>query len=178
MKAQNQAVADYTERSKQPEEYGDTGLVVQLEVASVMQLRVGDIRRYVLYAFAGQIIRVYVEPGGAVLRIYGEAGTELKPQDDFDPFGEVSRHPLRIISMNLARERWIKDLPPYLGLGFLDPSSMYETSGMLKAKYKSGRETVYDVCVGAQRSEIVEYFASQELSWSTHRTLGQAFLFT
>jgi hypothetical protein len=49
-------------------------------------LRVGDTKRYVLYAFAGQIMRVYVEPGGAVLRIYGEAGTKLKSQDDFDSF--------------------------------------------------------------------------------------------
>ncbi|MFV2045508.1 MAG: hypothetical protein ACC700_20030, partial [Anaerolineales bacterium] len=49
-------------------------------------LRVGDTVRYVLCAFAGQIMRVYVEPEGAVLRIYGEAGTELKSQDDFDPF--------------------------------------------------------------------------------------------
>jgi len=49
-------------------------------------LRVGDTKRYVLYAFAGRIMRVYVEPGGAVLRIYGEAGTELKSQDNSDPF--------------------------------------------------------------------------------------------
>ncbi len=49
-------------------------------------LQVGETERYVLHAFAGQIMRVYVEPEGAILRIYGESGTELKSQDDLDPF--------------------------------------------------------------------------------------------
>ena len=77
---------------------------------------------------------------------------------------------------NAARKKRIEALPPYLGLGILDPSSIYETDGVLKAKYKSGAETVYDVSVSAVRSEIVEYFDGRELSRSTHRTLGQAFL--
>ena len=78
--------------------------------------------------------------------------------------------------MNAAREGWIKGLPPYIGFGTLDPSSISESGGVLTATYKSREETVYEVRVGAERSEIVEYFEGRELSRSTHRTLGQAFL--
>ena len=79
--------------------------------------------------------------------------------------------------MNAAREGWIKDLPPYLGFGTLDLSSISESDGMLTATYKSGAETVYEVHVGMERSEIVEYFEGRELSRSTHRTLSQAFFY-
>ncbi|MFQ5923507.1 MAG: hypothetical protein ACE5M4_11760 [Anaerolineales bacterium] len=76
-----------------------------------------------------------------------------------------------------ARKGQANVLPPYLGLGILDPSSTYETNGMVKAKYKSGAETVYDVSVSAQRSEIVEYFEGKELSRSIGQGLGQAFFY-
>ena len=79
--------------------------------------------------------------------------------------------------MNAARKRRIEALPPYLGLGILDRSSIYKTDGVIKAKYKSGRETIYDVYVGAQRSEIVEYFEGKELSRSFGQGLGQAFFY-
>ena len=78
--------------------------------------------------------------------------------------------------MNAAREGWVKGLPPYIGIGTLDPSSISESGGVLRATYKSGTETVYDVFVSTQRSEIVEYFEGWELSRSTHRALGQAYL--
>ncbi len=73
--------------------------------------------------------------------------------------------------MNLAREGWVKDLPPYIGFGTLDPSSISESDGVLTATYKSGTETVYEVRVG------VEYFGGQELSRTTGRRLGEAFLY-
>ena len=76
-----------------------------------------------------------------------------------------------------ARKRQADALPPYLGCGILDPSSIYETEGELKAKYKSGTETVYDVSVSAQRSEIVEYFRGKELSRSIGQELSQAFFY-
>ena len=79
--------------------------------------------------------------------------------------------------MNAARKGWVKGLPPYLGLGILDPSSIYETNGTVKAKYKSGTETVYDVSVSAVRSEIVEYFEGKELSRSIGQELSQAFFY-
>ena len=77
--------------------------------------------------------------------------------------------------MHAAREGWVKGLPPYIGFGTLDPSSIYETNGTIKAKYKSGAETVYDVSVSAVRSEIVEYFEGKELSRSIGQELSQAF---
>jgi len=76
-----------------------------------------------------------------------------------------------------ARKRQADALPPYLGLGILDPSSTYETNGIVRAKYKSAAETVYDVSVSAQRSEIVEYFEGKELSRSIGQGLGQAFFY-
>ena len=79
--------------------------------------------------------------------------------------------------MHAAREGWVKGLPPYLGFGTLDPSSIYETNGTVKAKYKSGAETVYDVSVSAVRSEIVEYFEGKELSRSIGQELSQAFFY-
>lgn len=45
-------------------------------------LTVGEKKRYILYALAGQTTRVYVEPFGFDLRIMGEDGTVLKNQDD------------------------------------------------------------------------------------------------
>ena len=79
--------------------------------------------------------------------------------------------------MHAAREGWVKGLPPYIGFGTLDPSSIYETNGTVKAKYKSGAETVYDVSVSAVRSEIVEYFEGKELSRSIGQELSQAFFY-
>jgi len=76
-----------------------------------------------------------------------------------------------------ARKRLADTLPHYLGLGILDPSSTYERNGMVKAKYKSGTETIYDVAVSAQRSEIVEYFGGKELARSVGQKLGQAFFY-
>jgi len=76
-----------------------------------------------------------------------------------------------------APKRLADALPPYLGLGILDPSSTYERNGKVKAKYKSGTETIYDVTVSAQRSEIVEYFQGKELSRSFGQGLGQAFFY-
>ena len=74
-----------------------------------------------------------------------------------------------------ARKRLADALPPYLGLGSLDPSSTYERNGKVSAKYKSGTETIYDVAVSAQRSEIVEYFQGAVLSRSIGQGLGDAF---
>ena len=76
-----------------------------------------------------------------------------------------------------ARKEQAGALPPYLGLGTLDPSSTYEANGTVKAKYKSGTETIYDVAVSAQRSEIVEYFEGKELSRSFGQELSQAFFY-
>jgi len=76
-----------------------------------------------------------------------------------------------------ARNKQADGLPHYLGLGTLDPSSKYVANGMVKAKYKSGAETVYEVSVSAQRSEIVEYFEGKELGRSIGQGLGQAFFY-
>jgi len=78
---------------------------------------------------------------------------------------------------NAARKKRIEALPPYLGLGTLDPSSQCVANGIVKAKYKSGTETIYGVSVSAQRSEIVEYFEGEELSRSVGQGLGQAFFY-
>jgi hypothetical protein len=43
-------------------------------------LKAGETLRYVLYAFAGQIMRIYVDSPGFVLEIQGEDGTVLKPK--------------------------------------------------------------------------------------------------
>ncbi len=45
-------------------------------------LEVGVKKRYVLHAFAGQTVRVFVEPLGLHLRIWGENGTVLRTEDD------------------------------------------------------------------------------------------------
>lgn len=45
-------------------------------------LHQGETLHYVLSAFAGQIMRVYVEPRGAELSIHGADGTVLFPADD------------------------------------------------------------------------------------------------
>ena len=45
-------------------------------------LESGEKKRYVLYAFAGQTMRVFVEPLGLHLRIWGENGTVLRTEDD------------------------------------------------------------------------------------------------
>ncbi len=74
-----------------------------------------------------------------------------------------------------ARNKKAGVLPHYLGLGTLDPSSTYEGNGMIKAKYKLGTETIYDVAVSAQQSEIVEYFQGAVLSRSIGQGLGDAF---
>ena len=74
-----------------------------------------------------------------------------------------------------ARKRLADALPPYLGLGTLDPSSRFERNGKIKAKYKSGTETIFDVAVSAQRSEIVEYFRGAVLSRSIGQGLGEAY---
>jgi hypothetical protein len=76
-----------------------------------------------------------------------------------------------------ARKRQANALPSYLGLATLDPSSKHVANGTVKAKYKSGTETVYDVAVSAQRSEIVEYFEGKELSRSIGQELSQAFFY-
>jgi hypothetical protein len=76
-----------------------------------------------------------------------------------------------------ARNKQAGVLPHYLGLGTLDPSSTYEANGMIKAKYKLGTETIYDVAVSAQQSEIVEYFGGKELARSVGQKLGQAFFY-
>jgi len=74
-----------------------------------------------------------------------------------------------------ARNKQADALPHYLGLGTLDPSSKYVANGMVKAKYKLGSETIYDVAVSAQRSEIVEYFQGAVLSRSIGQGLGNAY---
>ena len=74
-----------------------------------------------------------------------------------------------------ARKRLADALPHYLGLGTIDPSSTYEGNGVIKAKYKLGTETIYDVAVSAQQSEIVEYFQGAVLGRSMGQGLGQAF---
>lgn len=45
-------------------------------------LEVGQRKRYVLYAHAGQTMRVFAEPLGLDLRIWGENGTVLRTEDD------------------------------------------------------------------------------------------------
>ncbi len=74
-----------------------------------------------------------------------------------------------------ARSKQAGVLPHYLGLGTLDPSSTYEANGMIKAKYKLGTETIYEVAVSAQQSEIVEYFQDAVLCRSIGQKLGEAF---
>jgi hypothetical protein len=48
------------------------------EVEATLDFSVGETRRIVLYAFAGQILRVSVDPEPDFLRICGEDGTELE----------------------------------------------------------------------------------------------------
>ncbi len=72
-----------------------------------------------------------------------------------------------------ARKRLAATLPPIRGLGILDPSSTYETNGMVRVKYKSGTETIYDVAISAQQSEIVEYFQGAVLGRSLGQELGE-----
>jgi hypothetical protein len=78
--------------------------------------------------------------------------------------------------MCAAIEGSIKGLPPYIGFGVLDPSSISEADGVLTAKYLADGEIACEARLQQGRAELVEYFAGEEIGRSTGRRLGEAFL--